>query len=123
MKQLLILYPGYYEEDGNIFSIKTKKQITVKKGKIRLTINGIRKVYDIKKIVNRKPKKLSIEEVKSLLKVNQKITFLDYNSKKKMRGIFIRPGIFSDMAPGAKIKVGKITRTISYFNIYKSCLS
>lgn len=124
MKQKIILLPGYsVNEDGDIFSDKTGKKVLVKKGTARLTVDRIRKTYKVKDFIFYNAKKLPLNKIKELLKKDQSIKFIDYKTKKIKKAIFLDHATFSDNAPAAQIKQGKVTKIISYWNIYKTCLS
>jgi sugar-specific transcriptional regulator TrmB len=62
------------------------------------------------------------EKIKSL-SVGDKVTFIDYKTKKKMTGKLVSHSKFSDNYPGARISVGegkeKKSKILSYLNITK----
>lgn len=135
MKTSIKEAPGYsITHEGTVLNEKTVRMITVKDGKVRLTVGGKRKSFKVEDIIKNNPiEKEQKKEEKSYpfkirkadkiskelkkLKPLQVIKFIDYKTKKLEEATFISHSHFSDKYPAAKIQHGKKVRLISYLNI------
>ena len=101
---------------GKVISIDKSKKAAVKKAAVKKEVS--KKVYPFK------IKKLeAIENAKKDFSIEDKVSFIDYKTKKRVKGTLVSHTVFGDKYPGARVSFSennkKKSKVVSYLNLKK----